>query len=98
MPRHISRGDRLGTLQDGADHAWRKRPLQRRAHPQCRGADEPRRPVRATLWADGAADAFTIAVLRYMHFSVAPAKAGAQGGRLGPGTLGSRLHGNDEIN
>ncbi len=50
------RGDRLGPLRDGADHAWRERPLRRRAHPQCRRAHEPRRPVRAALWADGAAD------------------------------------------
>ena len=50
------RGDRLGPLRDGLDHAWRERPLRRRAHPQCRRADEPRRPVRAALWADGAAD------------------------------------------
>ena len=50
------RGDRLGPVRDGADHAWRERPLRRRAHPQCRRADEPRRPVRAALWADGAAD------------------------------------------
>jgi len=27
-----------------------------RAHPQCGGTHEPRRPVRAALWADGAAD------------------------------------------
>ena len=45
-----------GPLRDGADHAWRERPLRRRAHPQCRRADEPRRPVRAALWANGAAD------------------------------------------
>jgi 3-oxoacyl-[acyl-carrier-protein] synthase III len=31
-------------------------PLRRRAHPQCRRADQPRRPVRAALWANGAAD------------------------------------------
>jgi acetyl-CoA acetyltransferase len=31
-------------------------PLRRRAHPQCRGADEPCGAVRAALWADGAAD------------------------------------------
>jgi hypothetical protein len=50
------RGDRVGTVQDGADHPRRERPLRRRAHPQCRGTEEPRRPVRAALWADGAAD------------------------------------------
>jgi len=27
-----------------------------RAHPQCRRTDQPRRAVRAALWADGAAD------------------------------------------
>ena len=27
-----------------------------RAHPQCRRADEPHRPVRTALWANGAAD------------------------------------------
>ena len=32
------------------------RPLRRRTHPQCRATGEPRRPVRAALWADGAAD------------------------------------------
>ena len=50
------RGDRGGLVQHGADHAWRERPLRRRAHPQRRGADEPRRPIRAALWAKGAAD------------------------------------------
>jgi hypothetical protein len=30
--------------------------LRRRPHPQCRGADEPRRPIRAALRANGAAD------------------------------------------
>ncbi len=48
-------GDRLGPVRDRADHPWRERPLRRRAHPQHRGADQPRRPVRAALWADGAA-------------------------------------------
>ena len=32
------------------------RPFRRRAQPQCRGGDQPRRPVRAALWANGAAD------------------------------------------
>jgi len=50
------RGDRRGPVRDGIDHAWRERPLRRRAHSQCRGANEPRRPVRAALWANGAAD------------------------------------------
>src|SRR5271169_3114843 len=50
------RGDRLGTVRDGADHPWRERSLRRRAHPRCRVASEPRRPVRAALWADRAAD------------------------------------------
>jgi hypothetical protein len=49
-------GDRLGPLRDGADHAWRERPLRRRAHPQCHSTDQPRRPVRAALWANGTAD------------------------------------------
>ena len=40
---------------------------------------------------------FTVPVLRYLIFSVAPAKAGAQGERRGPGALGSRFRGNDEI-
>src|SRR5438552_2160944 len=50
------RGDRLGPVRYGVDHPWRERPLRRRAHPQCRRTDEPRRPVRAALWANGAAD------------------------------------------
>ena len=50
------RGDRFGPLRDGVDHAWRKRPLRHRAHPQCHSTHEPRRPVRAALWANGAAD------------------------------------------
>src|ERR1700730_18060224 len=40
----------------GTDHPWRERPLGRRAHAQCHRANEPRRPVRAALWANGAAD------------------------------------------
>jgi hypothetical protein len=32
-----------------------------------------------------------------MSFPVAPAKAGVQGERRGPGSLGSRLRGNDEV-
>src|SRR5438874_7345172 len=52
----MPRGDRLGALRDGADHPWRERPLRRRAHPQRRRTDEPRRPIRAALWANGAAD------------------------------------------
>jgi hypothetical protein len=50
------RGDRRGPLRDGLDHTWRERSLRGRAHPQCRRADQPRRPVRAALWAFGAAD------------------------------------------
>jgi hypothetical protein len=50
------RGDHLGPLRDGIDHAWRERPLRGRAHPQCHSIDQPRRPVRAALWANGAAD------------------------------------------
>ena len=46
--------------------SWRERPLGRRAHPQCRVAGEPRRPVRAALWANGVTDVFRISVLRYM--------------------------------
>ena len=38
----------------------------RRAHPQSRRPDEPRRSVRAALRAEGAAALFTIPVLRYM--------------------------------
>src|SRR5262249_26114335 len=34
----------------------RERPLRRRPHPQCRGADEHCRPGRAALWANGTAD------------------------------------------
>jgi hypothetical protein len=37
-------------------HGESGRPGRRRAHPQCRRADQPRRSVRAALWADGAAD------------------------------------------
>src|SRR6266478_711186 len=59
-------GDRLGPLRDGADHPWRERPLRRRAHPQCRGPDQPPRPVRAALGPLGPATLFTIPVLRYM--------------------------------
>jgi hypothetical protein len=47
------RGDRLGPLRHGADHARRERPLRRRAHPQRCGAAEPCRPVRAALRAAG---------------------------------------------
>ena len=48
---HVRHGDRLGPLR-----AWRERPLRGRAHPQCRGTHQPRWPVRAALWANGAAD------------------------------------------
>ncbi len=54
--RHAAAAIESGLCRDGADHAWRERPVGCRAHPQCRGPDEPRRPVRAALWADGAAD------------------------------------------
>jgi hypothetical protein len=40
---------------------------------------------------------FTIPVLPYMIFFVAPAKAGSRGEWQGPGALGSRLRGNDKI-
>ena len=43
-------------VRHGIDHPRRERPLRRRTHPQRRLAGEPRRPVRAALWADGAAD------------------------------------------
>jgi acetyl-CoA acetyltransferase len=40
---------------------------------------------------------FTIPVLRYMIFSVPQRKRGPRGERRGPGALGSRFRGNDEI-
>ena len=40
---------------------------------------------------------FTIPVLRYMIFFVAPRKRGSRGEWQGPGALGSRLRGNDKI-
>src|SRR5271156_1895665 len=46
--------------REGVDHAWRERPLRRRARPQCRRPDEPRRPIRAALWAMGSPTVFTI--------------------------------------
>jgi acetyl-CoA acetyltransferase len=75
---HVRRGDRLGPLRDGADHAWRERPLRRWAHPQCRRADESRRPPpfpppqagEGWGWGGGGPmgppTLFTIPVLRYM--------------------------------
>ena len=38
-----------------------------RAHPQCRRADEPRRPFRAALCPLRPPTLLTIPVLRYMH-------------------------------
>jgi putative ABC transport system substrate-binding protein len=67
-----------------ADHGRRERPLRRRAHPQSRGADQPRRPVRAALRANGAADFVHDPAIALHPFSVAPAKAGVQGRRLKP--------------
>src|SRR5271166_1411603 len=49
-------GDRLGAVRDGIDYRWRERPLGGRAHPQCCVTGEPRRPIRAALWADGTSD------------------------------------------
>ena len=54
--RHAAAAIEFGSMPDGADHAWRERPLRRRAHPQRGVPSEPRRPVRAALWPDGAAD------------------------------------------
>src|SRR6266481_1751790 len=54
--RHAAAAIASGLCETVADHPWREWPLRRRAHPQCRGAHQPRRPVRAALWANGAAD------------------------------------------
>jgi hypothetical protein len=65
--RHAAAAIAVGEpVRDGIDHAWRERPLRRRADPRCRRADESRRPIRAALWADGAADFVHDPVLRYM--------------------------------
>src|SRR5205085_1334519 len=34
--RHAAAAIASGLCQTGLDHAWRERPLRRRAHPQCR--------------------------------------------------------------
>ena len=95
--RHAAAGDRLGPLRDGAGHVWPEWALRRRSHPRCRVAHQPSQAVRAALWADGAADFVQIPVLHCMIFSVTPANAGPRGERRGPGALGSRFRGNDEI-
>ena len=50
------RGDRIGAVQDRADHARRKRPLRGRALAPGGVAGQPAGPVRNALRADGAAD------------------------------------------
>ena len=60
------RGDRLGPLRDGIDHPWRERPLRRRAHPQCRRADEFAGQFERTYGPMGPPTLFMIPVLRYM--------------------------------
>ena len=55
-------------------------------------------PVRAALWADGAADFVHDSRAALHDIAVAPAKAGPRGERRDPRSLGSRMRGNDEIN
>jgi hypothetical protein len=46
-----------------------------RAHPQGRRADQPRRSVRAALWADGPPTVFAIPVLRYTKNLIRPQRS-----------------------
>src|SRR5438132_9035500 len=78
------RGDRLGPLRDGADHPWRERPLRvgrtRNVMAPTSLAGQFEQPYGPL----GPPTLFTIPVLRYMIFSIAPAKAGDQGRAMRP--------------
>jgi hypothetical protein len=60
------RGHRLGPLRDGAERPWRKRPLRRRAHPQCRVTRSLAGQFEQPYGPMGPPTLFTIPVLRYM--------------------------------
>jgi hypothetical protein len=53
-------------LCKGADHAWRERPLRRRAHPQCRVAASLAGQCEQPYGPMGPPTVFTIPVRRYM--------------------------------
>jgi hypothetical protein len=96
LPRR--RSDRLGAVRDGVDHAWRERPRS--------GVGRTRNVVAPTSLAGqfeqtygpvGPPTLFTMLLLRYMILPSPPRKRGPRGKRRGPGALGSRFRGNDEI-
>src|ERR1700745_3360009 len=73
------RGDRLGVVRDGTDHAWRERPLRPRA--STRNVVAPTSlagPFEQPYGSMGPPTLFTIPVLPYMNFLVTPAKAGSR--------------------